>query len=462
MTDYHAAQNLGALPPEWPPEGLLFENCLIEANHLSTADPLSVSMRIFYESSRSVAFFRLRTSVPVWDNEPKEPDAHAADNTEPATELATEPATESDSVADAHDAKAMRKAACSNKVAIFYLDIQPSVIRTMTLHRNTIQFSFESPDSIKLIAPNSVPPLHPTTVSGSLAALGFLATSSVVRVLLPVENNHDVVRLASMRQRLEVLCSAINRDTSDNDEERLHPKPQQIDTSFLYRGKGGRTVDIRLELLRPTGPTLPPYSRSPAASQSPDTKPGPSGYRPQKRLRTLSSSEASTSASIERTVFYRQPDVDETDEMIQRLIDKETQVRGLLRELDMKTVRLNRQTADQDFKSAEMDKKSRAMDRQLVAVERAIRALEKKSVSVQKLDKALDKRLLSMNDKIAIMDERHARMDAKCDRLTALVGTATRLLQSLTQVQAHLTDAPDSLQDDDVHDAIGVPAQQSI
>lgn len=407
------------------------------------AKSLPVSMRITYVPSENIAFFRLRTFVQACSTDSTgDTHAYTAADIKPTIEAATEPATDTNSAVGPNDAEITGGAE-----TLFYLDILPTDIQTLSIHDNTIHFHFKSSDSITLIAPNSLGPFYPTTVSDSLAAVGLLAISSTIRVLVP----DDGIKLL---ESLLPLCSAISRE--DNG---LHAKLKDIDKRSLYHGNGGRVVDIRVELLHPTGldggaDSLPTYSSIRAASQSPS-------HRPQKRPRIFSSSEASTSASIKRTIFYRDPDINEGEEMLQRLIDKETQVRGLLQELDVKIVVLNKKSRDEDLKSAAMDKKSRAMDVQLIAVERAIRALDTRSISLHKKNIALDKKILSMTEKIAKMDEKRIAMDAKCASMTALIEKATKLEHSLIQVQAQLTDTSDGLQDDDISDAVGVPAVSS-
>lgn len=176
---------------------------------------------------------------------------------------------------------------------LLYLDIRPEGISRLTLQQDTLTFRFGNSHAVQLIAPQIPDRFHPSTATDALAALGFFAVHSELGVHLPSS------ALEKVRAPLTALCLEINRYPDGHHRlEYMHSRSTEVRT--LYRGQGGRVVDVKQELLPPIQQTpvnlAPPAYASVSDARIPLL---PGFIRPQKpqqkRRHVSSSSESDTS-----------------------------------------------------------------------------------------------------------------------------------------------------------------------
>lgn len=354
--------------------GRNINGCSISLDHLDShhcnhqenshdALPLPTTLSIFFNPDKNLAFFRLRVQVSL----------------EVGAETRTVP---------------------------FFLHIPPDKIDILSLyqhdtttdttgpsgHPNTtrppmktcLRFRLHPTGSISIVAPQSLPAGHLRAANpaacNTLEALRLLARQAAICISLP-----PVAAAVSDPTQLTALCQAVS--TSG----RLHPDPVQANLRSLYRGEGGREVEVD-ELVpfssndRPPISLfagLPPAYPEAAADAPPHPSPGSGPKRRQhKRPRTRSPSPTVTSRSKARsrsrsgsrsssssprynTWAHLNLAVGEREkimaELLRRTEKKEKAVEELLRRADKKEERLSAMLGDIDEKRARVTEETRRL-----------------------------------------------------------------------------------------------------
>lgn len=354
--------------------GRNINGCSITVDHLDShhcyhqenshdALPLPTTLSIFFDPDRNLAFFRLRTPVSL-------------------------------------------EVGAETRAVPFFLHIPPDKIGNLSLyqhattadtgtgHPNTnhpsmktcLRFRLATPDSISIVAPQSLPAgqlraANPAACD-TLDAIRLLAQQDAICISLP-----PAAAAISDPTQLTALCQAAS--TSG----RLHSDPVQANLRSLYRGEGGRVVEVD-ELVPFSRNDRPPPSLfaglPPAypdvASDAPPQPPLESGSkrRQHKRPRTRSPSPTATSRSKARsrsrsrsgsrsssgsprynTWGHLNLAVGEREkimaELLRRTENKEKAIEELLRRADKKEERLSAMLCDIDKKRAQVTDETRKL-----------------------------------------------------------------------------------------------------
>ncbi|KAI3390503.1 hypothetical protein diail_9493 [Diaporthe ilicicola] len=306
QADGSSNNNIDHLLPKSQPQSLSGPSTL--------ALQLPVTLRIFFDATKHLAFFRLYTTIELEINSQTCPTP-------------------------------------------FFLDISPDKIYTLSLRAGSaealaahpppaarcLDFRLTAPGSVSLIAPQALGPGHlqPATHAAweKLERLRFLAKQGTVSVSLPSTANILF---------LTTCCEAISAQQLFVTP--LRPDPRQTNLITLYRGQGGRVVDVDNEVFLvppPSGPpSLPDQPPPPAydgarhASASPEqppptpTTPPEAAQGPRKRARIPSppSPGSDSSSPNYRTWEHFKLAVGEREKMMAEL----------LRRADKKEVAMNK------------------------------------------------------------------------------------------------------------------------
>lgn len=350
--------------------GRNINGCSVNVDHLDSphchhqensndALPLPTTLNIFFDPDRNLAFFRLRTHISL-------------------------------------------EVGAETRAVPFFLHISPDKIDILSLyqhatiadtgdttaHPNTttppsmktcLRFRLANPGSVTIIAPQNLAAgqlraANPAACN-TLDALRLLSQQAAICVSLP----HAAAVLSDATQ-LTALCQAVS--TSG----RLRPDPVQANLRSLYRGEGGRVVEVD-ELAPFTSNDRPPLSLfaglppaypDVASDVPPQPSPGSGPKRRQhKRPRTRSPSASPTVSSRSKdrsrsrsrsrqqscsssprynTWEHFNLAVGEREkimaELLRRTEKKEKAVEELLRRADVKEERLSAMLCDIDEKRA--------------------------------------------------------------------------------------------------------------
>lgn len=327
--------------------------------------PLPATLNIFFDPDRNLAFFRVRTPVSL--------------------EIGAE-----------------------TRAVPFFLHIHPDKIDTLSLYQHAIttdtsgttgrpsttspsmktclRFRLANPGSISIVAPQSLPAgqLHAanSAASNTLDALRLLSEQAAMCISLP-----PAAIAVSDTTQLTALCQAVS--TSG----RLHPDPVQANLRSLYRGEGGRVVEID-ELapfskndrppsslfagLPPAYPDVasdvPPHAPlgpEPKGLKRPRTRsPSPSPAvssrnKDRGRSRSRSRSRSSSSSPKYNTWQHLNLAVGEREkimaELLRRTEKKEKAIEELLRRADVKEERLGAMLCEIDEKRSRVNDETRKL-----------------------------------------------------------------------------------------------------
>lgn len=240
-----------------------------------------------------------------------------------------------------------------------WLVIEPENIRSLSLHQGSPTCLHFRVTSVSLIMPEDLlPPSLEKVDRMTLESLRVFALRTSVRVFLP-EEEEDLSQLTA-------LCEAVDRGG-------LHSDPGQMQLKTLYRGRGGRVVQLDEEFWPPasffSSPTslLDPHSHStdlpPNTEQSPPEYPNvgssprlPSpSTRDRKRLRTRTASSSSISSLDCNTWKHMDLAVGEREkimaELLHRAESREKKLRNVISVADEKLANLNLLIAKLDVRS---------------------------------------------------------------------------------------------------------------
>ncbi|KAG6362279.1 hypothetical protein INS49_010509 [Diaporthe citri] len=384
--------------------GRNINGCSINIDHLDShhcnhqensndALPLPATLSIFFNPDRNLAFFRLRAQISL----------------EVGAETRTVP---------------------------FFLHIPPDKIDNLSLHQhartadttgttgcpNTIhpsmktclRFRLATTGSISIVAPQSLPAgnlraANPAACN-TLDALRLLAQQAAICISLP-----PAAATVSDPTQLTALCEAVS--TSG----RLHPDPVQANLRSLYRGEGGRVVEVdelvpfsnndRPPLSLFAG--LPPAYPDVAADAPPHPSPGSgpkrrqhkrprtrspsptvssrSEARSRSRSRSRSGSRSSSSSPRYNKWQHLNLAVGEREkimaELLRRTEKKEKAIEELLRRADKKEERLGAMLCDIDEKRMRVTDETRKLTA-LIASSEDCRRHQQQEQQLEKADSA--------------------------------------------------------------------------